>query len=145
MAFEFYKYKDGVGGELYTEQRLCAYSGYPIYKGAALKITGGTLQYAQTAETVYAISNVSAASSVVTASYCPEVIPVNDRQIWKASIGSAVTAATYKGGKINIDEAAELGTAVNAAAAGTSLLIYDLATGSTPSTSAVYVIFQPAI
>jgi len=144
MAFEFHKYKTGAGGELYAEKRLCAYSGYAMYKGAALKITGGTLQYAQTAETVYAISNCSAASSVVTASYCPEVYPVTDEQIWKASIGSAITAATLAGSKINLDSAGD-GTAVNGAAAGTSLLLYGIATGSTPSTSAVYVIFQPAI
>ena len=144
MAFEFYKYKDGVGGELYTEQRLCAYSGYPIYKGAALKITGGTLQYAQSAETVYAISNVSAASSVVTASYCPEVIPVNDRQIWKASVTSALVTGILGGTKINLDSA-DYGTGINGSTSGTALLLYDVATGSTPSTSAAYVIFQPAI
>jgi len=144
MAFEFYKYKTGAGGEVYTEQKFCAYSGYPMYKGAALKLTGGTLQYAQTAETVYAISNVSAASSVVTASYCPEVIPVNDRQIWKASIGSAMVTGILGGTKINLDSAG-YGTSVNGSTSGTSLLLYDVATGSTPSTSAAYVIFQPAI
>lgn len=140
--FEFYRYKDGGQGDLISEKRLAAVSGYAMYKGAALKVSGGALVYAQTADTIYAISNVSAASSVVTASYYPEVYPVNSNQVWKASHTSAATAAFVAGAKGNIAGANDLGTSVIAnVAAGTAFYLFNVATASTPSTSAAYVIF----
>jgi hypothetical protein len=142
--FEFLKFKKAGIDSLYSEKNLPALSGYALYVGQALKVTGGALCYADSADTVYAISNVSAASSVVTASYYPDVFPVNDNQIWRASIATAATAATLAGTKINLSTAS-VGTAVNAAAAGTGLLLYGISTASTPSTSAAYVIFAPAI
>ncbi len=141
--FEFYKFVQGDGNMLYSEKRLPALSGYPLYKGQALKNTGGALVWADSADTVYAISNTSATSSVVTAAYYPDVYPVNNNQVWRASISTAVTAATVNGSKINIGTAS-VGTAVNGAAAGTGLLCYSVATADSP-TSAAYVIFAPAI
>jgi len=141
--FTFEKFKKGADGSLYQEKFLPALSGYALYVGQALKVTGGALCFADSADTVYAVSNVSAASSVVTASYVPEVYPVNDNQIWKAAIATAATAATLEGSKINIGSAS-VGTAVNAAAAGTGLLVYDIQTAASP-TSCVYVVFAPAI
>lgn len=141
--FEFSYFKQAGGDSLYQEKRLPALSGYALYVGQALKTTGGALCYADTADTVYAISNVSAASSTVTASYYPDVYPVNGNQVWKAAISTAATAATLAGSKVNIGSAS-VGTAVNAAAAGTGLYVDKIVTASTP-TSAIYVIFAPVI
>jgi hypothetical protein len=141
--FEFAKFKKGEGNSLYQETLLPALSGYALYDGQALKVTGGALCYADSADTVYAVSHVSAASSVVTASYYPTVTPVNDNQIWKTSISTAVTAATVAGSKINLSTAS-VGTGVNGAAAGTGLLVYKVATADSP-TSSIYVIFAPSI
>ncbi len=142
--FTFAKFVKAGEDSLYSEKRLPALSGYALYVGQALKITGGALCYADTADTVYAISNVSAASSTVTAAYYPDVFPVNDNQVWKASISTAITAATLAGSKINISSAS-FGTGVNGAAAGTGMFVHSIATASDPSTSAAYVIFAPAI
>jgi hypothetical protein len=143
MAFEFAKFVQGDGNSLYTEKRLPALSGYALYDGQALKVTGGALCFADSADSVYAMSKVSAASSTVTAAYYPTVIPVNDNQVWKATISTAVTAATVAGSKINLGTAS-VGTGVNGAAAGTGLLVYKVATADSP-TSSIYVIFAPAI
>ena len=140
---EFAKFAQGEGNSLYSEKRLPALSGYALYNGQALKVTGGALCFADSADTVYAISNVSAASSVVTAAYYPTVTPVNDNQVWKASISTAITAATVAGSKVNLGTAS-VGTGVNGAAAGTGLLVYKTATADSP-TSSIYVIFAPAI
>jgi len=148
MAFEFFKYMHGGEGDLFVEKRLAGISGYAMYVGQALKISGGGLIYAQTGDIVYAISKVSAASSTVTASYYPEVNPVNTNQIWKASIGTAVTAATsvILGYKFNFNDATAIGTAIDGNnSAGTSMWLYNITTGSSPSTSAAYVIFAPQI
>ena len=141
--FEFAKFVQGDGNSLTTEKRLPALSGYALYNNGALKVSGGALCQAMTADTVYAISNVSAASSVVTAAYYPTVTPVNDNQVWKAAISTAITAATVAGSKANIGSACN-GTAVNGAIAGTGLLVYKTATADSP-TSSIYVIFAPAI
>jgi hypothetical protein len=154
--FEFYKYKDAADNELFREERLYALSGYALYVGQALKITAGALAYAQTGDRVYAICNVSAASSVVTAAYKPQVFPINNRQIWKSSIGTAVTAATStilaQYGSLN--GATALGTAIDGnlfvaatvhATAPAAFMLYDVVTGSSPSTSAAYVIFATII
>lgn len=143
MGFEFAKFIKGEGNSVYTEKRLPALSGYALYDGQALKVTGGALCFADSADTVIAISKVSAASSTVTASYYPTVIPVNDNQVWKATISTAVTAATVAGSKINIGTAS-VGTGVNGAAAGTGLLVHSVATADSP-TSSIYVIFAPQI
>lgn len=148
MAFEFYRYKQGGDNFLFPEINYPAISGYALYPGQALTLSGGGLIYAQTGDIVHAISNVSAASSVVTAAYVPEVFSVNVNQIWKASIGTAVTAATstLRGVKINMNGATALGTAVDGNnAAGTAMWVYDVTTGSNPTTSSVYVIFAPEI
>ena len=142
--FEFAKYKKGDGNSLYSETRLLALSGYALYVGQALKVTGGVLCFADSADTVYAISNVSAASSVVTAAYYPQVFPVNDNQVWKTTPSTAITADTVIGTKVNIGTAS-VGTSVNGAVAiGTGLLVYKVASGESP-TSAIYVIFAPSI
>jgi hypothetical protein len=143
MGFEFAKFIKGEGNSVYTEKRLPALSGYALYDNQALKVTGGALCFADSADTVYAISKVSAASSVVTASYYPTVIPVNDNQVWKATIGSAVTAATVAGSKLNI-ATSTTGTGVAADTAATGLLVYKVATADSP-TSSIYVIFAPQI
>ena len=140
---EFAKFAQGEGNSLYSEKRLPALSGYALYNGQALKVTGGALCFADSADTVYAISNVSAASSVVTAAYYPTVTPVNDNQVWKSSISTAITAATVAGSKINLSTAS-VGTGVNGAAVGTGLLVYKTATADSPASS-IYVIFAPAI
>ena len=142
--FEFAKFVQGEGNSLYDEKRLPALSGYVLYNGQALKVTGGALCFADSADTVYAISKVSAASSTVTASYYPTVIPVNDNQVWKTTPSTAITAATVAGTKVNIGTAS-VGTSVNGAVAvGTGLLVYKTATADSP-TSSIYVIFAPAI
>jgi hypothetical protein len=141
--FEFAKFVQGDGNSLTTEKRLAALSGYALYNGQALKVTGGALCYADTADTVYAISQVSAASSVVTAAYYPTVVPVNDNQVWKASISTAITAATLPATKVNISSAS-VGTAICGASAATCALVYKVATADSP-TSSIYVIFAPAI
>jgi len=141
--FEFAKFIKSDGNSLYGVKDLPALSGYALYNGQALKVTGGALCFADSADTVYAISNTSAASSVVTASYYPEYFPVNDDQVWKASISTAVTAATVAGSKINLGTAS-VGTGVNGAAAGTGLLVHKVATADSP-TSSIYVIFAPQI
>ncbi|MFA5307704.1 MAG: hypothetical protein WC365_09705 [Candidatus Babeliales bacterium] len=142
--FEFAKFVQGDGNSLTTEKRLAALSGYALYNGQALKVTGGALCYADSADTVYAISQVSAASSVVTAAYYPTVIPANDNQVWKTTPSTAITAATLAGTKVNIGTAS-VGTSVNGAvAAGTCAWVYKVATADSP-TSSIYVIFAPAI
>lgn len=156
MAFEFYRYKDGGTDELYAEQNLKAISGYALYVGQALKISAGGLVYAETGDQVYAICGCSAASSVVTANYKPVVFPTNSKQIWKASIGTAVTAATStilaQYGILNI--ATAFGTAIDGsnlvakgvhATAPAAFYLFDVVTGSSPSTSACYVIFPSVI
>jgi len=142
MAIEFSRFKDGGQGDLISEQRLNAVSGYAMYVGQALKVSGGALIYAQSSDIVYAISNVSAASSVVTASYKPEVFPVNDNQVWKASIGSAITAAFVPGSYAGFATSVELGTSIAGDVVNNSAMyVFNIATASTPSTSAAYVIF----
>jgi hypothetical protein len=142
--FEFAKFVQGDGNSLTTDKRLPALSGYALYVGQALKTTGGALCYADTADTVYAVCQVSAASSVVTASYYPTVIPVNDNQVWKTTPSTAITADTVAGAKVNIGTAS-VGTSVNGAVAvGTGLLVHKVATADSP-TSSIYVIFAPAI
>lgn len=142
--FEFAKFVKGEGNSLTTEKRLPALSGYVLYVGQALKATGGALCYADSADVVYAVCQVSAASSVATAAYYPTVIPVNDNQVWKTTPSTAITAATVAGAKVNIGTAS-VGTSVNGAVAvGTGLLVYSIATGDSP-TSSIYVIFAPSI
>jgi len=143
--FEFFRYKDGGQGDLISEKRLSAVSGYPMYVGMALKVSGGALIYAQTSDKVYAISNVSAASSVVTAAYKPEVFPVNSNQIWKTGFSSAVTAAFLAGAYAAVAGATALGTSIDGNVVNNSAMyVFDVATGSTPTTSAAYVIFPDA-
>lgn len=142
--FEFAKFVQGDGNSLTTEKRLPALSGYALYVGQALKTTGGALCYADSADVVTHMSQVSAASSVVTAAYYPTVVPVNDNQVWKTTPSTAITAATVAGAKVNIGTAS-VGTSVNGAvAAGTGALVHKIATGDSP-TSSIYVIFAPAI
>ncbi|MDD5064936.1 MAG: hypothetical protein PHQ35_09315 [Phycisphaerae bacterium] len=144
MAFEFSKFIKGNADSLYSIKKdLPALSGYALYNGQALKVTGGALCYADSADTVYAISNVSAASSVVTASYYPEYFPVNDNQVWKSTLGSAITALTVAGSKMNI-ATSTTGTGVAGDTPATGLLVYKVATAESP-TSAIYVIFAPSI
>jgi hypothetical protein len=152
MSFTFVRFKDGGVDQLEREERISAAAGYSLYFGQALKISGGTLIYAQTGDQVYAICGVSAASSVVTAAYKPVVFPVNNRQIWKAEIGTAVTAAvTAIIGKYGILDSAGVGTAIDgndfvslgtaATARPGGFYVFDITTASTPKTSAAYVIF----
>lgn len=141
MAFEFSRFINGGTERLVSETRLSALSGYAIYKGEALTITGGCLGYAASAQKVYAISNVSVASSVVTAGYHPEVFPVNENQVWKGTVGTAVTAAFVAGKRTNLSSGLR-GTAVACANAGTGSAMYVVeVVTSDPLTSAVYVAF----
>jgi len=130
--FKFHKYVDSQKDSLYIEKRLTAKASGFFYQGMALTLNGGELVYAQTANTVYAISNVSVVSGDVSASYKPEVYPVNANQVWKGSVnvtnGTAVTAAFLLGGKTQIDAASCFGTAVNGAIGGTNgstIYVYD--------------------
>jgi hypothetical protein len=134
MAFEFAGFTNGGGTEnLASEKRLSALSGYAMYNGQALTITGGCLCYAQSAQKVYAISNISAASSVVTAGYHPEVFPVNNKQIWKTGLGSAITAAFLPGTRTNFATSVELGTSVAGdEATGSAMYVYAVVTASDP-------------
>lgn len=151
--FEFAKWRYGGGGDLVVEQRLCGVSGYAMYPGQALTVSGNALVRADTGDFVYAISNTSAASSTVTASYVPQVFPVNEMQIWKCSPGSALTASTIAdaqifangGKKFNLNSSG--GTAIDGGTSGSVAFPYRLVTGSSPSTSSVYVIFvsPPAV
>ena len=142
--FEFAKFIQGEGNSITTEKRLAALSGYALYVGQALKATGGALCYADSADTVVAMSQVSAASSTVTAAYYPTVIPVNDNQVWKTTPSTAITAATVAGTKVNIGTAS-VGTSVNGAvAAGTCAWVYAVATADSPISS-IYVVFAPVI
>lgn len=147
---EFYKFKQGDGDMLFSEKRLAALSGYALYKGQALKITAGALCGLDTAAcvSVYAISNVSAASSVVTAAYIPEVFPVNSNQVWKAPTSTALTAAAiYAGAKVNFGSATTpIGTAIAGDAGAASVAwVYNAATASDPTTSAIYICFPDVI
>ena len=142
--FEFFKFIKGEGNSLYTEKRLPALSGYALYVGQALKATGGALCFADSADVVHSISQVSAASSTVTASYYPTVIPANDNQVWKTTPSTAITADTVAGVKVNIGTAS-VGTSVNGAVSdGTCAWVYRIATADSP-TSSIYVVFAPAI
>lgn len=141
--FEFAKFIKGDGNSLTTEKRLPATSGYALYVGQALQATGGVLIFADSADVVYAICQVSAASSVVTASYYPTVVPVNDNQVWKTTPSTAITAVTLEGSKVNIGTAS-VGTSVNGAAAGTGAWVYKVATADSP-TSSIYVVFASVI
>ena len=141
--FEFYKFVKGDGNSLTTEERLPATSGYVLYKGQALVVTGGALFAATVGDIVYAISNVSAASSVVTAAYYPEVFPVNENQVWKAPLSTAATAAFLPGKQADIGSVVS-GTAVRGDFIGTGMYVYDYLSGDSP-VSAAYVIFKYGI
>ena len=142
--FEFAKFIQGEGNSVTTEKRLAALSGYALYVGQALKATGGALCYADSADTVVAICQVSATSATVTAAYYPTVIPVNDNQVWKTKPGSAITAATVAGAKVNI-ATSTTGTGIAGdAAAATCAWVYSVATADSP-TSSIYVVFAPVI
>jgi hypothetical protein len=142
MAFEFARFRKVGTDSLEQEERLYALSGYALYVGQALKVTAGVLAPASTVgDRVYAISNVSAASSVVTAAYKPKVFPVNDNQIWKAPFSTAVTAAVLPNTMVNLGSASN-GTGIRGDAVGTGALLFDLVTATTP-TSAAFVVFVP--
>jgi hypothetical protein len=142
MAFEFSRFRKVGTDSLEQEQRLYALSGYALYVGQALKVTAGALAPASTVgDRVYAISNVSAASSVVTAAYMPKVFPVNDNQIWKAPFSTAVTAAILANATVDLGSASN-GTGIRGDAVGTGAYLYDLITATTP-TSAAFIVFVP--
>jgi hypothetical protein len=141
--FEFLKFAQGDGNSLTTEKRLPATSGYALYRGQALVATGGALFAAAVGDIVYAISNVSAASSVVTAGYIPDVFPVNESQVWKAPLSTAVTAAFLAGKLADIGSTVN-GTAVRGDFVGTGMLVYSVSTADSP-TSSVGVIFKYGI
>lgn len=140
MAFTFARFRKSGEDSLEAEQRLYALSGYALYVGQALIISGGKLcPFAAVGDRIYAISNVSAASSVITADYIPEVYPVNDNQIWKTPFTVTATAADLPGAFVDV---ASAGTGISGGAAGTGAYYYDVATAASP-TSAAYVIFVP--
>lgn len=151
--FEFFKWRYGGAGDPVIEQRLYGTSGYAMYPGQALTVSASALIRADTGDFVYGISNTSAASSTVTAVYVPQIFPVNENQIWKVSPGSALTASmitdcrTFSNGgkKLNLNSSAA--TAVDGGTSGSVAWVYDIVTGSSPSTSSVYVIFvsPPAV
>jgi hypothetical protein len=142
MAFTFARFRKVGVDSLEQEERLLALSGYAMYVGQALKITAGRLVAASSVgDRVYAISNVSAASSVVTANYKPKVFPVNDNQVWQAPFSTAITAATLPGDYVDLGSASN-GTGIRGDASGTGAYLYDLITATTP-TSAAFVVFVP--
>lgn len=141
MAFTFVGFVNGGTDALVSEKRLCAVSGYAIHDGQALMISGGALIYADGANKVYAISKCSAASSVVTAAYKPEVFPVNRNQIWKGTIGSTITAAFLAGARTNLASSTTGTGLAGDEAAGSGMYIYNVVTASDPTTSAGYVVF----
>jgi len=120
-----------------------------MYKGAALKISAGALCELDTAAcvSVYAISNVSAASSVITAAYVPEVFPVNSNQIWKVPLSTAITAdCTYAGVKVNFGSATTpIGTAIAGDAEASVAWAWAVVTASDPITSAIYIVFPDVV
>ena len=143
MSFVFARFRKVGTDSLEQEQRLYALSGYALYVGQALKVTAGRLApLAATGDRVYAISNVSAASSVVTASYLPKVIPVNDNQVWQAPFTTAITAAVYPG--LFVDIASQT-TGIKGDYLGTGAYLFDITTGTTfpGGTSAAFVVFVP--
>ncbi len=145
--FEFFKHKDGSPPSIVSQRDRYGTSGYAMYKGQALTVSSNRLIRCNTGDFVYAISNVSAASSVITASYQPEVFLVNENQVWRGAVGSALSASVIAdaqlfslgGKKVNLYTSA--GTSIDGGTSGSVAFIYDLVTASTPSTSAVYVIF----
>jgi len=138
--FTFYKYKQGGPNDLFAEERIAALSGYALYKGQALKTSAGALCAATTGDKVYAISNTSAASSVATAAYVPNVFPVNSKQVWKADMSTAATAATIKGAYVGISSANS--TAIAGDTAGTAVYVYDIITAVA---SSIYVVFADVV
>jgi hypothetical protein len=144
---EFAGYRNGGTDQLTVEQRYPGLSGYAIYLGQALKLSGGYLCGAEvTADLIYAISDISAASSVVTASYYPRVFPVNSNQIWKSSAISAMTAAVaVLGTGIGLSTACATGFCGDTL--GTAAVVFQIATGGTPASggspaSAIWGVFQ---
>ena len=143
--FEFYKFISGKPGDLYFETRLPVVTSYDLFKGAALTIRGGSaLVFATSAEKIYAICDISAASAFVTANhaenYRPRVIPVNANQIWKTSVYTAVTAGLLIGTSGFCGSALDSrGTAIDGGLnSGAGMSIWGIVT--TPF-SAVYVVF----
>jgi hypothetical protein len=63
--------------------------------------------------------------------------------VWKAPLGTAVTAAMVNGSKINISTATT-GTGLDGSTLGTGLYVYKVATADSP-TSAIYCIFASVI
>jgi len=145
--FRFAGYVNGGDAQLTVEQRFSALSGYAIYEGAALKLSAGSLCLAATtADLIYAISDYSGASSVVTAALIPRVFPVNKNQIWTCSCAVELTAAcVINGTGVGLDSACA--TSIDGQVLGTAALMYNFVTGGTPASggvpgSAVWVIFE---
>jgi hypothetical protein len=144
--FEFAGYRNGATDMLTPEERYYAVTGFALYVGQLLKISGGRLCACTGAgDLAYAISDVSAASSVVTASYIPKVFPVNKSQIWKTSCTTALTAgACVYGTGLGISTA--IATGVMGDKLSSATFLFDFTTGGTPVSggqpaSAVYVVF----
>ena len=143
--FKFYKYVKAQKDSLHVEKRIGAQASGLFYLGMALTISAGELVYAQTADIVYAISNVSVVSGDVSSTYVPEVIPVNSNQIWKAAVTTAATAAfaVDAGVKTQIDEAATFGTGVDGGqAAASAIWVYSF---TSAASGYAYVIFPDPV
>jgi len=145
--FRFAGYVNGGTDQLTVEQRFSALSGYAIYEGAALKLSAGCLCLAATtADLIYAISNYTGASSVVTAALKPRVFPVNKNQVWACSCAVEMAAGiVINGTGVALDSACATG--VDGAVLSTAALMYWFVTGGTPASggvpgSAAWVVFE---
>ena len=144
--FEFAGYRNGGSDKLTVEERFYAVTGFALYLGQLLKLSAGRLCACTGAgDLVYAISDASAASSVVTASYIPRVFPVNKSQIWKTSCTTALTAAACVYGT-GLGLSTAIATGVMGDKLSSATFVFDFTTGGTPVSggqpaSAVYVVF----